>query len=451
MEILQSHFVGNDPATHVSWLLKQLAPVQGARVIDMGCGTGAVSKRMSELRPDLKFTLVNKDVDQLSLCPTGDAFELLHGDYLDTNLPAGCADAVMFCFSLWYTSPEFAMGEAARLLRPGGRLLVYETTGGESVDAAFKEQFGFGVHTAESVAGWATKAGFVSLNTEYPATGTDMCRTWLASVGEAHLFDKVFAPSTPFALTGSRAAAKRTTIEDVLARHTKVALQLSGGKDSVTTLWLLRPYLDRITVYWVNAGDAAPETHRVIDECRNVAPNFVEIKTDSLTWRKIYGDPTDLFPTFCSPTGRLLGFGKNKYSDRLTCCRANVMAPLHRRMLADGVTCVIRGQKSCDMPAIPFQSGESIGNMEFFYPIEDWTHQDVLDFLRTSGAPVHKVYEYGTCGFDCMHCTGGWNEALQRFRKAEYPEAYQYVKQKLEQIGQDVRKHLTALDSELES
>ena len=46
--------------------------------------------------------------------------------------------------------------------------------------------------------------------------------------------------------------------------HERVALELSGGKDSVACLYLLRHQLHKITVYWLNTGDAYPETLDVI-------------------------------------------------------------------------------------------------------------------------------------------------------------------------------------------
>lgn len=48
-----------------------------------------------------------------------------------------------------------------------------------------------------------------------------------------------------------------------LDRHTgKVAMSLSGGKDSTVVLWLLKQagLLDRVTVYHLNTGDLFPST-----------------------------------------------------------------------------------------------------------------------------------------------------------------------------------------------
>ena len=47
--------------------------------------------------------------------------------------------------------------------------------------------------------------------------------------------------------------ATLTTIEQRIAGK-RVALAFSGGKDSQACLELLRPHLDRVTVYWLNTG-----------------------------------------------------------------------------------------------------------------------------------------------------------------------------------------------------
>jgi len=51
--------------------------------------------------------------------------ELRHGDIFETRLPDGCADLVTVHQVLHYLSdPAAAVAEAARLVAPGGRLLI---------------------------------------------------------------------------------------------------------------------------------------------------------------------------------------------------------------------------------------------------------------------------------------------------------------------------------------
>lgn len=52
----------------------------------------------------------------------------------------------------------------------------------------------------------------------------------------------------------SLAVASRAAIAHLFARHDRVFLAFSGGKDSLAVLHLCKPYRDRLTLLWVNTG-----------------------------------------------------------------------------------------------------------------------------------------------------------------------------------------------------
>ena len=47
-------------------------------------------------------------------------------------------------------------------------------------------------------------------------------------------------------------AASRASNADIFARHERVFLSFSGGKDSLAILHLCEPYRDRLSLVWVN-------------------------------------------------------------------------------------------------------------------------------------------------------------------------------------------------------
>ena len=49
-------------------------------------------------------------------------------------------------------------------------------------------------------------------------------------------------------------------MREYLDRHDKIALQFSGGKDSLAVLYLCKEWWNKITVVWLNTGSAFPET-----------------------------------------------------------------------------------------------------------------------------------------------------------------------------------------------
>lgn len=232
---------------------------------------------------------------------------------------------------------------------------------------------------------------------------------------------------------------------DIFNRHQRVALQFSGGKDSMACLYLLRPYLDRITVYWVNAGDEFPETVAVIERCKSFIPNFVEVSSDSVAWREKHGVVSDLVPTDATPLAKIGGFGSMLVSDRFACCFSNLMKPMYERMQADRITCVIRGQKLCDMPRVPFRSGDSQDGVEFFYPIEGWSNDDVFAYLRSVDAPIHPCYDFGSYGANCSTCTAWWNESQHEFRRVRHPEIHSKVLPVMAQLRGAIQSHWDAL------
>ena len=184
-------------------------------------------------------------------------------------------------------------------------------------------------------------------------------------------------------------------------------LELSGGKDSVACLYLLKDQLADITVVWLDTGDAYPETVRVIETCRKLCPNFKVIKSDVVAWIDRNGYPTDVLPA----DGRKVHLANSlPLSDKYDCCAANVMIPMHEAVLAMCPTEIIRGQKNVDGYKGPLRSGQVIDGVTYTYPIENWTDRDVFEFLEEQGAPIHACYSHSDHGVDCMHCTAWWDQ-----------------------------------------
>ena len=213
---------------------------------------------------------------------------------------------------------------------------------------------------------------------------------------------------------------------EFLAHHSKVALELSGGKDSVAVLYLLRDHLDKITVYWLNTGDAYPETVTLIDECKEICPNFVEVKSNVKDWTAVNGYPSDVVPSTGWQVHQPIKVGELKLVDAFTCCAHNIMMPLHERVLADGNTCIIRGQKKSDEYQAPIVSGEWHDGAQIIFPIADWTDEEVMNFLRAADAPIHPIYYGWHKGVECLHCTGHWKETSLRFL-SRHQQACEFV------------------------
>lgn len=238
---------------------------------------------------------------------------------------------------------------------------------------------------------------------------------------------------------------------DAIARHKKIGLQFSGGKDSLACLYLMLPWIDRITVYWLNTGRAYPETLQTVERVRSVAPNFVEIRSDVDAVHAEHGLPSDIVPASATPLGRLVGHDVPLIQDRYSCCFRTIMRPLHERMLLDGVTLIIRGQRNDDQLKPAISSGFVEDGIEYLFPVEGWTARQVLDYLREQDAPVPRFYEVLDEAPDCMTCSAWWEKGEARYLKRYHIDAYHEVQSRLEAIRVVVDSHIKHFNDEVQS
>lgn len=111
------------PPDAIDWLL----PPNAQTVLDLGAGTGKLTAR-----------LVERGLDVVAVDPIAEMLEVLSGSLPETPALLGTAedipladnsvDAVLVAQAWHWVDPKRAVPEAARVLRPGGRLgLVWNT------------------------------------------------------------------------------------------------------------------------------------------------------------------------------------------------------------------------------------------------------------------------------------------------------------------------------------
>ncbi len=111
-------------------VIDELFELDGARVADIGCGDGALTRLMTRLGASV--TGIEPSENQLARAraaePAGDEV-YLQGVAEELPLPDASLDVAMFFNSLHHVPVEHlarALAEAARALEPGGRLCVIE-------------------------------------------------------------------------------------------------------------------------------------------------------------------------------------------------------------------------------------------------------------------------------------------------------------------------------------
>ncbi|NYH52271.1 ubiquinone/menaquinone biosynthesis C-methylase UbiE [Nocardiopsis arvandica] len=111
--------------------LADAAP-HGGSVLDVGTGPGVLLAEVARRRPDLRLTGVDLSADMAALAecnlrPYGERARAGQGDVTALPFPDDAFDLVVSSFSMHHWDDvEAAVPEIARVLRPGGRLYVYD-------------------------------------------------------------------------------------------------------------------------------------------------------------------------------------------------------------------------------------------------------------------------------------------------------------------------------------
>lgn len=236
---------------------------------------------------------------------------------------------------------------------------------------------------------------------------------------------------------------------DVIERHERIALQFSGGKDSLALLHLMRPYWDRLTVYWTDTGDSFPETRELVEQVAAMVPRFERIQGHQPEVIATFGIPSDLVPASSTPFGIGASGGGLLIQDRYSCCLRAMMLPMHERMKADGITLVIRGQKAADRLKAPIRSGHVEDGIEYLFPLEDWDDARVIAYLHEQGVALPRFYEVMRASPDCMTCSAYWEEGCAAYLKRYHPAAYDEYQRRLNAISEATAEAIANFNREI--
>lgn len=235
-------------------------------------------------------------------------------------------------------------------------------------------------------------------------------------------------------------------ISDFFSRHERVMLQFSAGKDSAACLYLLEPFWERLTVSWMNPGNQTKEVAAYMQRIKALVPHFQEIKGNQPEWIKIHGYPVDVLPFESTDLGRIADSSSTRrFSSTKDCCAANMWIPMAEAIISGDYTGVIRGQKQCDHLKGPVRSGDVYNGVEYFFPIDDWTDEQVFEFL---GPNVPASYQRGLqSSIDCRNCTAYAKEhqGLWEDLQETEPEAAAEIKAVYQDLSSQLENYIAIL------
>ena len=212
---------------------------------------------------------------------------------------------------------------------------------------------------------------------------------------------------------------------------------------------LIKNQLPDITVLWADTGDSFPETHAQIEQVKALCPNFIIVKGDQPGVIDRGGYPVDVMPMRNHQgIARMTQQVRPKLQGFLECCMSSFLMPMHAKAIELGATMIIRGQKLADAQKSPVRSGDVIDGIEYWFPIEDWTDDQVMEFVKDSPLlPAH--YSEANTGLDCMHCTAylADNQWKLNYLKKHYQDTAQEVTRCLALIQREVRNDMQHLDN----
>lgn len=226
-------------------------------------------------------------------------------------------------------------------------------------------------------------------------------------------------------------------MQDFFDRHEKVALMFSGGKDSIACLHLIKNYLDKTTVVWVNTGASFPEIEALMEETRQQVPHFLEIKTNQPESIKSKGYPVDVVPVNYTVLGQSVTSIKDfKVRSYFECCAENFWLPCDAEVRKLGITGVIRGQRQSERHRAPIKSGYVENGIEYNFPIETWSDSDVIDYLKSKDVVIDERLSMSHSSLDCWNCTAYMAESKDRFNyiKKHHPAKYHSIVETVKKI-----------------
>lgn len=242
----------------------------------------------------------------------------------------------------------------------------------------------------------------------------------------------------------------------ILGAHERIALYFSGGKDSLACLLLLADHWHKVDVVWANPGAPDPETVAYMESVRAMVPRFTELRGNQPDWIRAHGWPADVVPVRRTLAGELgAGPAPVRFQSYMECCGANMWSPMRQHMAETGVTLAIMGQRREETLRNRMRDADLqvIDGVTYWHPINNWSTEQVLRFIRACGHDLPPFYDRGAeSSADCWNCTAYLDHNRGRIAamRRDDPDRYNVIEPVLVQMADALRAEAQPLFEILE-
>ena len=178
--------------------------------------------------------------------------------------------------------------------------------------------------------------------------------------------------------------------------HPRIALACSfGAPEGLVLLDLMHRIEPRSRVFVLDTGRLPQATHDLVDRVR-----------------ERYAKPVELvFPRAQEVEAMVQARGVNLFyesvASRQLCCRIRKVEPLRRKLATlDAWVSGLRREQSVTRERTPkLELDAAHGGIVKLNPIADWSHDDVMRYVRDHGVPINRLNSRGYPSVGCDPCS----------------------------------------------